>query len=330
MARILILGGAGFIGYRLAHRLSQEPGHSLTLVDDLSRGRMDAELRALVSRPGVTFVKADLTDPAAFTGLPRAWDQVHMLAAVVGVRHAEGDPARVIRVNTLATLNLLDWLTPAAGILFFASTSETYAGGVGQGHVPVPTPEAVPLSVETIENPRFAYAASKILGEAATIHYAAAKKVRFIIGRFHNVYGPRMGVDHVVPELCLRALDGEDPFRVYGPDQRRAFCHVADAVEAVTRLMAAEGAWGQIVNIGNDTEETTVGDLLALILKTAGFAPKIQPLPAPAGSVARRCPDLSRLRALTGFAPKVSLEAGVRETFEWYRAWRARTEAWSS
>jgi UDP-glucose 4-epimerase/UDP-glucuronate decarboxylase len=105
---------------------------------------------------------------------------------------------------------------------------------------------------------------------------------------------------------------------------------VADAVEAVTRLMAAEGAWGQIVNIGNDIEETTVGDLLALILKTAGFAPKIQPLPAPAGSVARRCPDLSRLRALTGFAPKVSLEAGVRETFEWYRAWRARTEAWSS
>lgn len=327
MARILVLGGAGFIGYHLARRLAEEPGHSLTLVDDLSRGRMDAGLAALLARPGVTFVKADLTDPAALTGLPREWEQVYMLAAVVGVRHVEGDPARVLRVNTLATLNLLDWLTPSAGILFFASTSETYAGGVSGGQLPVPTPEAVPLSVEAIDNPRFAYAVSKILGEAATIHYGKAKGLPFVVGRFHNVYGPRMGADHVVPELCLRALDREDPFRVYGPDQRRAFCHVADAVEAVIRLMAAERAWGQIVNIGNDTEETTVGDLLTLVLKTAGVSPKIQALPAPAGSVARRCPDLSRLRALTGFAPKVSLESGVREAFEWYRTWRARERA---
>lgn len=326
MARVLILGGAGFIGYHLAQRLGQE-GHALTLVDDLSRGRMDPDLERLLSRPGVRFVKADLTDPAAFAGLPREWDQVYMLAAVVGVRHAERAPARVIRVNTLATLNLLEWLTPSAGGLFFASTSETYAGGITRTALPIPTPETVPVSVAEIENPRFAYAASKILGEVATIHYGAAKALRFVIGRFHNIYGPRMGTDHVIPELCLRALEREDPFRVYGPEQRRAFCHAADAVEAVTRLMATEGAWGKIVNIGNDTEETTVGDLLALILKIADFSPRIQPLPAPVGSVARRCPDLTRLRALTGFAPKVSLESGVRETFEWYRAWRAREGA---
>ncbi|MBI4591550.1 MAG: NAD-dependent epimerase/dehydratase family protein [Candidatus Rokubacteria bacterium] len=322
MARILILGGAGFIGYHLARRLSQEPGHSLTLVDDLSRGRMDPDLAALLSRPGVDFVRADLTDPAALAGLPGEWDQVYLLAAVVGVRHAEDEPARVIRVNTLTTLHLLDWLTPAGGVLFFASTSETYAGGVSLGHLPVPTPETVPLSVEAIDNPRLAYAATKILGEAATIHYGVAKRLPFVIGRLHNVYGPRMGTDHVIPELCLRALDREDPFRVYGPEQRRAFCHVADAVEAIVRLMGTPSAWGQVVNIGNDCEETTVEDLLALVLKTAGFAPQIQRLPAPRGSVARRCPDLGRLRALTGFVPKVSLEAGVSETFGWYRAWR--------
>lgn len=327
MARILILGGAGFIGYHLAQRLAQEPGHSLTLLDDLSRGRMDPDLVALLSRRGVHFVKADLTDPSVFVTLPRQWDQVYMLAAVVGVRHAVGEPARVIRVNTLATLNLLDWLPPATGVLFFASTSETYAGGVSLGQLPVPTPETVPVSVAQIHNPRFAYAASKILGEAATIHYGAAKRLRFIIGRLHNVYGPRMGTDHVVPELCLRALDREDPFRVYGPEQRRAFCHVSDAVEAIAGLVAAEGATGQIVNIGNDSEETTVGDLLAMILKTADFSPRIHSLPAPEGSVDRRCPDLSRLRRLTGFAPKVPLEAGVRETFEWYRAWRERQAA---
>jgi UDP-glucose 4-epimerase/UDP-glucuronate decarboxylase len=324
MARILILGGAGFIGYHLAQRLSQEPGHALTVVDDLSRGRLDAELEALLARPGVTFVRADLTNPTTFRALPRQWDQVYMLAAVVGVRHVEADPARVIRVNTLATLNLLDWLGPDSGVLFFASTSETYAGGVRAGHVPVPTPEAVPLAVEAIEHPRFAYATSKILGEAATIHYARAKGFGFVIGRFHNVYGPRMGAAHVIPELCLRALDREDPFRVWGTEQRRAFCHVGDAVEATIRLMGTEGARGKVVNIGNDTEETTVADLAALVLRVAGHAPHLQPLPAPDGSVARRCPDLSRLRALTGYAPKVSLESGVRETFEWYRAWRAR------
>jgi len=322
MARILILGGAGFIGYHLAERLSRE-SHALTLVDDLSRGRMDAELESLLARPGVRFVRADLTDPAALADLPRAWDQVYLLAAVVGVRNTGADPARVIRVNTLATLHVLEWLTADAGVVFFASTSETYAGGVALGHVPVPTPEDIPLSIADIAHPRFAYAASKILGEAAVLHYGRKKGYPVVVGRFHNVYGPRMGADHVIPELCLRALDREDPFRIYGPEQRRAFCHVADALEAVVRLVTTERAWGRVVNVGNDTEETLVSDLLALVLRIARFAPRLEPMPAPPGSVARRCPELSRLRALTGFVPKMSLEHGVRETFDWYRAWRA-------
>jgi UDP-glucose 4-epimerase/UDP-glucuronate decarboxylase len=204
-------------------------------------------------------------------------------------------------------------------VLFFASTSETYAGGVAAGHVPVPTPETVPLGVPDVAAPRFAYAASKMLGEAAVIHTARARGLRAVIGRFHNVYGPRMGTDHVIPELSLRALRREDPFRVFGPEQRRAFCHVADAVEAITRLMATEAAWGQVVNVGNDAEETAIADLVALILRTARFTPTIAARPAPAGSVPRRCPDIGRLRALTGFAPKVGLEAGVGETFDWYR-----------
>lgn len=327
MARVLILGGAGFIGYHLARRLAAEGGHALTLVDDLSRGRMDEELRALAGEPDVEFVSADLADPSAWARLPRAWDQVHMLAAVVGVRNVEADPARVVRVNTQVTLNLIEWLTPEIRVVFFPSTSEVYAGGVDAGHVPVPTPEDVPLTVADVENPRFAYAASKILGESAVVHGARARRVPFVIGRFHNVYGPRMGADHVIPELSLRALAREDPFRIFGPEQRRAFCYVDDAVEAVTRLVATPQAWGRIVNVGNDTEETPIADLGALVLRVAGFAPRMAPLAAPAGSVARRCPDISRLRALTGFRPKVSLETGVRDTFDWYRRWRERRAA---
>lgn len=323
MAKALILGGAGFIGYHMATRLVSE-GHAVTLVDDLSRGRRDREVEALCLRPGVTLVQADLTRHDALAGLPRRWDQVYMLAAVVGVRNVETDPARVVRVNTLSLMHLLDWLGPESGVLFFASTSETYAGGVSAGLVPTPTPEDVPLSVPDVAAPRFAYAASKILGEAAVIHTARARGQRAVIGRFHNVYGPRMGADHVIPELSLRALRRENPFRVYGADQRRAFCHVSDAVEAMLRIMGLEAAWGQIFNIGNDTEETRIEDLARLVLREAAFEPDLDRVPAPAGSVARRCPDIGRLRALTGFVPKVGLEAGVRETFAWYRDWLLR------
>lgn len=322
MARILILGGAGFIGHHLATRLAGD-GHALTVVDDLSRGRADAALAALRARDGVAFHQADLTRPGALDGLARDWDQVYMLAAVVGVRNVERDPARVIRVNTLALLNVLAWLPGRGETLFFSSTSENYAGGVSNGTVPVPTPEDVPLSVPDPAAPRWAYAASKIVGEAAVLHEARARGLRVIVGRFHNVYGPRMGADHVIPELALRALRRESPFRLYGAEQRRAFCHVSDAAEAMVRLMATEAAWGRVVNIGNDAEEIRIGDLARLVLDTAGFAPTIEPVPAPAGSVERRCPDLTRLRALTGFQPKVGLAAGVRDTFEWYRRWAA-------
>ncbi len=325
MARILILGGAGFIGCHLASRLAAE-GHALTLVDDLSRGRRDETIAALTARPNVRLVEADLTRAGALDALPREWEQVYMLAAVVGVRNVETDPARVIRVNTLALLHLLDWMPGRGEVLFFASTSEAYAGGVAAGHLPVPTPETVPLGVPDVAAPRFAYAASKVLGEAAVIHTARARGLRAVIGRFHNVYGPRMGADHVIPELSLRALRGENPFRVFGAEQRRAFCHVADAVEAMTRLMATEAAWGQVVNIGNDTEETPIEDLVALILRAARVHPVVERRPAPPGSVARRCPDIGRLRGLTGFAPKVSLESGVAETFAWYRQWWEREE----
>jgi UDP-glucose 4-epimerase/UDP-glucuronate decarboxylase len=326
MARVLVLGGAGFVGYHLAARLADE-GHALTLVDDLSRGRLDDALVALCARPGVRLVEADLTAPGALAGLPREWDQVFMLAAVVGVRNVERDPARVLRTNTLALQAVLDWLPAAGETLFFASTSEAYAGSVALGLAAVPTPEDVPLAVADAGAPRTAYALSKILGEAAVIHAGRVRGLRWVIGRYHNVYGPRMGADHVIPELALRAARREDPFRLYGAGQRRAFCHVADAVDATLRLVATQAAAGRVVNIGNDGEETVIEDLARLVLQRARHRPAIERVPAPAGSPERRCPDLTRLRALTGFSPKVPLETGVTETFDWYRAWWEREGA---
>ena len=316
--KALILGGAGFIGVHLARRLCAA-GDEVTIVDDFSRGRDDPELAALRAR----VLHADLTVRASYESLPQGWDHVYMLAAVVGVRNVEKDPARVIRINTLALMNLADWLRPQMR-LFFASTSEIYAGGVGRELVPVPTPETIPVLIEDVAAPRSAYAISKLLGEAAVIHTARAKGVPYVIGRFHNVYGSRMGADHVIPELLLRAMRREDPFRVYGMDQSRAFCHVDDATEAMYRLMTTDAAMGEIVNIGNDSS-TNIGDLGKLVLRVTDFHAALESKPAPPGSVARRCPDLTKLRALTGYEPTVSLEEGVRRTFEWYRThWKTR------
>jgi UDP-glucose 4-epimerase/UDP-glucuronate decarboxylase len=314
---VLVLGGAGFIGLHLVRRLIRD-GHQVMVVDDFSRGRDDQEVEALRRHDSARFVSADLTASETWSALRHDWDQIYLLAAVVGVRNVEKDPSRVIRVNTLAAMHLLDWAVPGERV-FFASTSEVYAGGVDAGIVPVPTAEDVPVMIADVTAPRFAYAISKLLGEAAFLHAARANGIEPVVGRFHNVYGSRMGADHVIPEMTLRALRGDDPFTVWGAEQYRAFCYVDDAVEAMLQLMAAPAAAGQIVHIGDDTAETNIADLAKLVLRVAGVSPRIEAAPAPPGSVARRRPDLTRLRALTGFEPVTTLEEGVQRTFAWYR-----------
>ncbi|MEU6912257.1 NAD-dependent epimerase/dehydratase family protein [Streptomyces olindensis] len=313
--KTLITGGAGFIGLHLARRLAAT--RDVTLLDDFSRGRSDTALSDLLGR--VELVEHDLTTPVPDGLLADDYAEVYHLAAVVGVAESNDNPRRVLRTNLLTTVHLLDWLSGLTGAtLCFASSSEAYAGSVEAGLAAVPTAEDVPLMLPDPTVARSSYGFSKIAGEVLCRTYARAHGFPLRMVRFHNVYGPRMGYDHVIPQFVERLLSGADPFEIHGADQTRAFCHVDDAVEAIIALTALPAKEPLLVNIGNDEEEIRIRDLARKVFDTLGRHPAVDVHPAPPLSPVRRLPDIARLRELTGYRPKVGLDEGLRRTCAWY------------
>ena len=323
MPNILITGGAGFVGCHLARRLAAEPGSRVVLVDNFVRGRLDDELSEVAARDNVEMVSADLTDPRAYERLGDGYDEVYHLAAIIGVENVLRRPHEVVRVNAVATLHLLDWFIGGGGRkLLFSSTSEAYAWTAGFHTLSVPTPEDVPLALTDLSNPRSSYAGSKIFGELAVAQYCGVYQKPFAIVRYHNVYGPRMGHQHVIPQLHQRIVAGEDPLVVYSVDHSRAFCHVEDAVAATVLAMREPAGDGGTFNVGNDAEEITIGSLAERMLKITGRRAAIQPAAAGNDPIARRCPDIGRARRELGYVPQVSLDDGLRQTLAWYAGHR--------
>jgi len=317
--RILITGGAGFVGCHLARRLAQEPGSEILLVDNFVRGRRDEELEALARLPNLRIHTADLTAPAAFEDLGTGYDEVYHLAAIIGVENVLRRPHEVVRVNALSTIHLLDWMARGgARRLLFSSTSEAYAWTQAFHPLPIPTPEAVPLALTDLANPRSSYAGSKIFGELAVTQYGLMHQFPFAIVRFHNVYGPRMGHEHVIPQLYRRALGGETPLKVFSADHQRAFCHISDALDATIAALRLPAGEGRTFNVGNDRAEVTMAELARRILAQAGLPGGILPAPAANDPVARRCPDLTEARTRLGYEPRIDLDAGLADTLAWY------------
>jgi UDP-glucuronate decarboxylase len=318
LTRVLITGGGGFIGAHLA-RLLSEREHEIDLIDDLSRGQMDGDLEQLLARPNVRLLRSDLLEPGALDGLDRGYDLIFHLAAVVGVANVLEAPDRVLRRNVELLLPILEFAAAQSGLerLVFVSTSEVYAGTLELGTLPLPTPEDVPLTVPDVRRPRTAYMLSKIFGEAMTLQSG----LPVTVVRPHNVYGPRMGLAHVIPELLQRAHEAEEGGRleVYSVNHRRTFCHVSDAVEMLARAAAAPAGEGETLNIGAQRPEITIGRLAELVIEAVGRRLEIEPLPAHPGSPERRCPEMSRTSEVTGYEARVSIEDGVRDTYDWYR-----------
>jgi len=319
--RVLITGGAGFVGAHLAQQLLAEGGHEVVLLDNLRRGRRDDAVAALLANPACRLVTGDLCEAATLDAVGRGFDEVYHLAAVIGVRSVLERPQEVVRINALATLRVLDWMAAGGGArLLFASTSEAYAWTQHVLPLPVPTPEDVPLALTDMRNPRSSYAGSKIFGELAVTQYGRVHGFPFAIVRLHNVYGPRMGYEHVIPELHERARQGQRPLTVFAAGHRRAFCYVDDAVAMLRRALALPAAAGQTLNVGNDREEVTIGELAGRILRRLGAPAEIAAQPAPNDPVSRRCPDMSKTARVLAFTPQVSLDEGLARTLAWYDA----------
>jgi nucleoside-diphosphate-sugar epimerase len=313
----LVTGSAGFLGFYLARALAAGQSDRVICVDNGIRGKFDAPYLALAARFNVQHIPADLTDPAAVAALPDDVDVVFHLAALNGTQNFYERPLEVMRCSTLPTLHLLEKYGPPGKLkrFIYAGTSESYASIVTRFGWEVPTAEDVPLGIADVFNPRWSYAVSKTHGEVATVAGCRQYSIPFSIIRYHNAYGPRMGDKHVIPDFYTRARSGE--LALFGHEETRSFIYAEDAIRATIAVGNTEAAAGEVVNVGG-TREISMGDLGRLMMDAAGLAGEIALHPSPKGSVARRCPNVEKLRRLTGFRENWTLEEGLKVTARYY------------
>jgi nucleoside-diphosphate-sugar epimerase len=326
MKKILITGGAGFIGFHLAEHLLSDPENDLIITDNLQRGRMDADLTALLEKhcDRLRFIMADLTDKGAWDAFDTNVDHLYHLAAINGTKHFYAIPHEVLRINTLTLMHALDWAgaSPKKPKVLFTSSNEAYAGALNAfGQLPIPTPEKVPLVIEDVYNPRWTYASTKLIGEQFVIWYAKHYGFPAVIVRPHNFYGPRAGYDHVIPEFSERIMERTEPFEIFGSDDTRTFCYITDAVRAMQMIMdhtITDGEEVHTFHIG-DRDELTIRELANRLFEAASWQPnEIKIHPSLEGSVKRRIADIGKTTSLTGWEPEVDLDHGLRTTYEWY------------
>jgi len=315
--RILVTGGSGFLGSALVKALVGA-GEAVRVFDDNSRG---AVRRLREVERDIDFVSGDIRDAAAVDAAMRGIDEVHHLAFVNGTATFYSAPDLVLDVGVKGIVNVIDGCRHhGVGRLILASSSEVY-----QSAPRVPTDESAPLVVPDPHNPRLSYGAGKIISEMMVINHGRKHFERVLIFRPHNVYGPDMGFDHVIPQFAVRLkramekyASGAVPFPIQGSGaETRSFCHVDDLVQGVM-VMRAKGEHLGIYHVGT-AEEISIADLARRMAKIAGREIALGPSAVREGSTPRRCPDISKLAAL-GYSPRVALDDGLPPTLKWYWA----------
>ena len=307
--RILITGGAGFIGTHLAERLCKD--NDLVLFDNYRRDSLSG--LALASHPRVKVVKGDILDPASVAAAVAGVDTVLHLAAIAGVSSYYDMPLKTLQVNILGTVNLLEAAVKAGAKAFVHfSTSEVFGSNA------LNVTEEDPHGIGPTSDKRWVYATSKLAGENFTLRTGEQYGLHAVAVRPFNVYGPRQTGEGAISNFCRAALKGE-PLTVYGDGGAiRAWCYVSDMVDAVLLALNTPAASCQSFNIGNPREaETTNG----LARRVAALVPgsTITRKEIQRSEVAVRIPRIDKARKILGFEPVVDLDEGLRNTLQWYR-----------
>src|SRR3954470_22221955 len=314
--RVLITGGAGFVGSHLSEALLHR-GDEVFVLDDLSTGSID-NITHLKSNPKFHYRIASVTNEPLLAELIDRTDVVVHLAAAVGVKLIVEAPVHTIENNVHGTEVVLKHANKKKKLVLIASTSEVYGKSVN-----LPFREDADLVLGPTVKHRWAYACSKLIDEFLALAYWKERKLPVIIVRLFNTVGPRQTGQYgmVIPNFVRQALAGQ-PITVFGDGtQSRSFTYVGDVVEAMVALLDEPGAVGQVFNIGN-TGEVSIRELAERVRTLAGSSSPIQIVPydeayeAGFEDMPRRVPDTSKIRALIGFAPKLELDDMIRTVIE--------------
>jgi len=312
--KYLVTGGTGFIGSALVNGLMNS-GAVIRTLDNDSRGAR-RKLGQAVDR--VEIITGDVRDPDVVRKAVAGMDSVCHLAYINGTEYFYTKPELVLEVAVKGMMNVIDaCLEEGVKNLFLASSSEVY-----QSPPKIPTDEMVPLIVPDVLNPRYSYGGGKIISELLLVNYGRKHFERAIIFRPHNVYGPDMGWEHVIPQFVLRLkklfteTEGVVDFPIQGTgDETRAFIFIDDFVAAFLKVIE-KGEHLNIYHIGT-SQEITIRELAEMIARCLGREIRLSPGELQPGSTPRRCPDVSKLSCL-GFTPQVDLPTGLSKTVAWY------------
>jgi len=317
--KALITGGAGFIGSHLAETLLAQ-GHEAFVLDNLSTGSID-NIAHLKSHPCFGYVIDSITNEPLLAEMIDRSDVVFHLAAAVGVKLIVEQPVHTIENNVHGTEVVLKHANKKKKLVFIASTSEVYGKSTK-----VPFQESADLVLGPSEKRRWAYACSKLIDEFLALAYWKEKRLPVVIVRLFNTVGPRQTGRYgmVLPTFVRQALAGK-PITVFGDGtQSRSFTFVGDVVDALVALASEPRAIGGVFNVGN-TGEVAIGELASRVKEMTGSTSPIHLIPydeayeAGFEDMPRRVPDITKLRELIGYAPKMGLDEIIRAVIEHIR-----------
>ena len=308
MKKILVTGGAGFLGSHLCDRLIEQ-GHQVTCLDSFFTGN-ERNVAGLVGNPAFTLIKHDVVDPIHIESL----DEIYNLACPASPVHYQYDPIHTMKTSVLGAINMLELARRTGAKVYQASTAEVY--GDPSVH---PQPEEYWGNVNTI-GIRSCYDEGKRAAETLFFDYQRTYKLNIKVVRIFNTYGPRMTADdgRVVSNFIVQALRGQD-LTIYGDgSQTRSFCYADDLVAGFMALMNSHGSVVGPINMGNPGEFTMI-ELAEKVLRLTGSSSQLIYLPLPQDDPKQRKPDITKARQLLNWEPTVALEPGLARTIAYFR-----------